>query len=284
LVERSDNMPWYKGPTLMEALDAVKAPQRPVDKPLRIAISDVYKISGIGNVPTGRVETGVLKPGMSVQFAPGGAKGDVRSVESHHTALEEAGPGINIGFNVRGLTTKVTRGMICGDATNEPPAEVESFTAQVVVVNHPGGVRVGYSPVLDCHTAHVSCRFDEIISKVDRRNGSVLEDKPTLIKTGDSAIVRLVPTKPLCLESFAKFPALGRFAIRDMKTAVAVGVVKEVTYRTGPSSSSAGGAKKKGAATASSSTATSSASAGGGKKKPAAAKATGASAGNKKAA
>jgi elongation factor 1-alpha len=195
----------------------------------------------------GRVETGLIKPGNSVLFAPGGAKGEVKTVESHHTRLEEAGPGLNIGFSVKGLSSKIVRGMVCGDAKNEPPAEVESFIAQIVIVNHPGGVRVGYSPIFDCHTAHVSCRFEEFISKVDRRNGKVIEDKPTLLKTGDSAIVRLVPKKPLCLEPFAKFPALGRFAVRDMKTTVAVGVVKEVVHRTGPATGaggSAAGAKK----------------------------------------
>jgi elongation factor 1-alpha len=248
LIDKTNNMPWYTGPTLIEALDAMKPPKRPIDKPLRIAVTDVYKISGIGTVVAGRVETGCVKPGMVVEFAPGGAKGEVRSIESHHTAIEEAGPGQNVGINIKGLTgsSKIVRGMICGEAKNDPPAEAESFVAQVVVVNHPG-IRAGYTPVLDCHTAHVSCRFEEIIAKVDRRNGRIIEERPAVIKTGDSAFVRLVPKRPLCVEPFEKFPAMGRFAIRDMKTAVAVGIIKEVVHRNaigGAAMGSGSGAKK----------------------------------------
>jgi len=252
LLEGCEHMPWYKGPTLVQAIDSLKPPKRPVDKPLRVAINDVYKVEGIGTVPVGRVETGVMRAGITAEFAPGGAKGEVKTVESHHVRLDEAGPGISVGFNVRGISHKqIRRGMIAGDAKNEPPTEVESFVAQVVVVNHPGGIHAGYTPVLDCHTAHVPCRFEELISKVDRRSGRTTEEHPTLLKTGDSALVKLIPKKPLCVDTFARFPPLGRFAVRDLKTTVAVGVIKEIVPKAaigGGGAGAGGAAKKKGAA------------------------------------
>jgi len=233
LTEASEKMPWYKGPTLIQAIDAIKPPKRPSDKPLRVPVNDVYKVEGIGTVPVGRVECGVLRPGITAVFAPGGLKGEVKTVESHHVKLEEAGPGVAVGFNVAKLSAKqIRRGMVAGDAADEPPVEVESFIAQVIVVNHPGGIHAGYTPVLDCHTSHVPCRFEELISKLDRRSGVTTEASPTLLKTGDSALVKLVPKKPLCIEPFAKFPPLGRFAVRDLKTTVAVGVVKEIVPKT----------------------------------------------------
>jgi elongation factor 1-alpha len=229
LKEKSANMPWYKGPTLIQAMDAFEAPKRPVDKNLRIPLQDVYKIGGIGTVPVGRVETGVIKPGMSVTFAPSGVKSEVRSVEMHHNEVASAGPGDNIGFNVSGLSVKdVKRGHVCGDSKNDPPTKCEDFTAQVIMLRHPGQVTKGYTPVIDCHTAHVACRFEELISKIDKRTGQEIEKNPEFIKSGDSAIVKLVPSKPMCVESYIEYPPLGRFAVRDMSTTVAVGVIKSV--------------------------------------------------------
>jgi len=232
MIERSANMPWYKGPTLLEALDRINEPKRPTDKPLRIPLKDVYKISGIGTVPVGRVETGVLKPGMTVFFAPANVSTEVKSVEMHHTALTEAIPGDNVGFNVKSISVKdVKRGMVAGDIKNDPPHEVYDFTAQVIVLNHPGQINAGYTPVLDCHTAHIACKFAELQTKIDRRTGKELEKEPKNIKSGDAAIVNLVPTKPMCVETFADYPPLGRFAVRDMRQTVAVGVIKEVNKK-----------------------------------------------------
>jgi len=229
MLERSTNLTWYKGPTLLEALDSIEPPKRPSDKPLRLPLQDVYKIGGIGTVPVGRVETGVLKPGMVVTFAPAGVSTEVKSIEMHHEALTEATPGDNVGFNVKGLSIKdIRRGFVCGDSKNDPPAETESFNAQVIVLNHPGQIHNGYAPVLDCHTAHIACKFEEILAKVDRRTGAEGEKFPKNIKSGDAAMVRLVPSKPMCVESFAQYPPLGRFAVRDMRQTVAVGVIKEV--------------------------------------------------------
>jgi elongation factor 1-alpha len=232
MLEKSPNLPWYKGPTLLEALDQVTEPKRPVDKPLRIPLQDVYKIGGIGTVPVGRVETGVLKPGAVVTFAPSAVTTEVKSVEMHHVQLPEAVPGDNVGFNVKNVSVKdIRRGNVCGDSKNDPPQETGDFTAQVIVLNHPGQIHAGYTPVLDCHTAHIACKFNELLTKVDRRTGQALEKEPKNIKSGDAAMVKLVPTKPMCVESFQEYPPLGRFAVRDMRQTVAVGVIKEVTKK-----------------------------------------------------
>jgi len=230
MVEASPNMIWWKGGTLLEALDAVKEPKRPADKPLRLPLQDVYKIGGIGTVPVGRVETGVLKPGMVVNFAPSTVSTEVKSVEMHHESLAQANPGDNVGFNIKNVSVKdIKRGMVCGDTKNDPPMEAGDFTAQVIILNHPGQIHAGYSPVLDCHTAHIACKFAELLKKVDRRSGKELEDAPKNVKSGDAAIVRLIPQKPMCVETFAEYPPLGRFAVRDMRQTVAVGVIKGVT-------------------------------------------------------
>jgi len=228
MLEKSENMPWWKGPTLLEALDGVTPPIRPVDKPLRIPLQDVYKIGGIGTVPVGRVETGVLKPGAIVTFAPVGLTTEVKSVEMHHEQLQEAVPGDNVGFNVKNVAVKdIRRGFVAGDAKDDPPAETGVFNAQVIVLNHPGQIHAGYAPVVDCHTAHIACKWQTIISKIDRRSGKILEESPKFVKSGDAAMVDLVPQKPMCVESFGAYPPLGRFAVRDMRQTVAVGVIKK---------------------------------------------------------
>jgi len=230
MVERSENMKWYKGPILLEALDAIKPPKRPTDKPLRLPLQDVYKIGGIGTVPVGRVETGILKPGMTVVFAPAGCSTEVKTIEMHHEALESASPGDNVGFNVKGLSIKdIKRGMVAGDIKTDPPQKVASFTAQVIVLDHPNKIMAGYTPVLDCHTSHIACKFNKLLAALEKRTGKTKEENPKSIKTGDAAIVELVPTKPMCVEAFSEYPPLGRFAVRDMRKTVAVGVIKSVT-------------------------------------------------------
>jgi elongation factor 1-alpha len=248
MVDATTNMSWWKGGTLLDALDGVKEPKRPAEKPLRLPLQDVYKIGGIGTVPVGRVETGILKPGMVVVFAPSTVSTEVKSVEMHHEQLAQAVPGDNVGFNVKNVSVKeIKRGYVCGDSKNDPPKEAGDFTAQVIILNHPGQIHAGYSPVLDCHTAHIACKFQEILTKVDRRSGKALEEAPKFVKSGDAAIVKMIPSKPMCVEAFTDYPPLGRFAVRDMRQTVAVGVIKAVekAVATGKVTKSAAKASKK---------------------------------------
>jgi len=255
MLEKSTNMTWWdtgygdkkaekgwakttkeggdkKGLTLIDALNSINPPKRPTDKPLRLPLQDVYKIGGIGTVPVGRVETGVIKPGMVVTFAPANVTTEVKSVEMHHEALAEAIPGDNVGFNVKNVSVKeIRRGNVTSDSKNDPAKECKTFHAQVIILNHPGEIKNGYAPVMDCHTAHIACKFEEIKHKCDRRSGKVLEDYPKSVKNGDAAMVDMAPSKPLCVESFADYPPLGRFAVRDMRQTVAVGVIKSVTAK-----------------------------------------------------
>jgi len=232
MLEKSTNMGWWKGPTLLEALDNITPPVRPVELALRLPLQDVYKIGGIGTVPVGRVETGVIKPGMVVTFAPCQISTEVKSVEMHHEQMPEAVPGDNVGFNVKNVSVKdIRRGYVAGDSKKDPPKGAADFTAQVIVLNHPGQIRNGYAPVLDCHTAHIACKFHEIKQKIDRRTGKELEAAPKFIKSGDAAIVNLVPSKPMCVETFKTYAPLGRFAVRDMRQTVAVGVIKAVNKK-----------------------------------------------------
>ncbi|MGC8992590.1 MAG: translation elongation factor EF-1 subunit alpha [Thermoplasmata archaeon] len=231
VAKKSQNMPWYNGPTLIEALDMLKLPEKPIDKPLRIPVQDVYSIQGIGTVPVGRVETGVLKVNDQVIFMPANKSGEVKSIEMHHQPLEKAEPGDNIGFNVRGIAkTDIKRGDVCGHVNN-PPTVASEFTAQIVVLNHPSVISPGYTPVFHVHTAQVACQIAEIIKTVDPRTGGTKQEKPDVIKTGDVAIVRVVPTRPLVIEKASEIPQLGRFAVRDMGITVAAGLCQDVVKK-----------------------------------------------------
>ncbi len=228
IAKKSANMPWYKGPTILEALDMLKEPPKMTEKALRLPVQDVYTITGVGTVPVGRVETGVLKPDMKIIFMPANKVGEVKSIEMHHENLPQAVPGDNVGFNVRGIAkTDVKRGDVAGPADN-PPTVVKGFTAQIMVLNHPSVITVGYTPVFHCHTAQVACTFTELSKKLDPRSGSVKEENPQFLKTGDAAIVKIMPTKPMVLEKAKDFPQLGRFAVRDMGQTVAAGMVIDV--------------------------------------------------------
>ncbi|WP_296790669.1 translation elongation factor EF-1 subunit alpha, partial [uncultured Methanobrevibacter sp.] len=229
ITEASSNTSWYKGPTLLEALDALTAPDKPTNLPLRIPIQDVYSITGVGTVPVGRVETGVMKKGENVIFEPAGASGEVKSIEMHHEQFEVAEPGDNIGFNVRGVgKNDIRRGDVAGH-TDSAPTVAKEFDAQIVVLQHPGVITVGYTPVFHCHTSQVACTFLELSKKLNPATGAVDEENPDFLKTGNAAIVKIKPTKPMCLENAKEIPQMGRFAIRDMGQTVAAGLCLNVT-------------------------------------------------------
>lgn len=235
LVKKSENMPWYKGPTLSEALDMFEPPEKPTGKPLRIPIQDVYTITGVGTVPVGRVETGVLRANEKVIVMPSGVTGEVKSIETHHTQMESAEAGDNIGFNLRGVDKKsIHRGDVIGPVNN-PPAVAKEFEAQIIVIHHPTAMAPGYTPVLHAHTAQVAATLSEFIAKIDPKTGGATEDKPKFLKTGDAAIVRIRPVRPLAIETFKEFPEIGRFALRDMGTTIAAGVVKAIIEKYDPS-------------------------------------------------
>jgi elongation factor 1-alpha len=229
----SPNMAWFKGPTLLQALDNLKVPEKPTGKPLRLPIQDVYTITGIGTVPVGRVETGKLTIGQKIIFMPGGKTGEVKTIEMHHETVAEAIPGDNVGFNVRGVDKNdIRRGEVAGPAS-DPPTVVESFIANIQVLNHPSVITAGYTPVFHCHTAQVACEFTELMKRLDPKTGQVAEENPQTLKTGDAAVVKITPKRPLVIEKYKEFPQLGRFAVRDMGQTVAAGVVVEVKKREG---------------------------------------------------
>ena len=228
IVKKSDKMPWYTGPTLVEAFDLLVEPKKPTDKPLRLPIQEVFTITGQGTVPVGRVEAGILKPNMAVIIMPANKTGEVKTIEMHHQILTQAIPGDNVGFALKGVDKKdIQRGNVLGDPKS-PPQVAEEFTAQIVVLNHPTAIGKNYTPVFHIHTAQLACQIVEIVEKKDPKTGLTAQKSPDFIKTGDVAIVRIKPTKPVVVEKYSDFPALGRFAIRDMGQTVAAGIVLEV--------------------------------------------------------
>ncbi|MCW4011992.1 MAG: translation elongation factor EF-1 subunit alpha [Candidatus Bathyarchaeota archaeon] len=228
LVNKSDKMPWYNGPTLLEALDDFELPPKPTDKPLRIPVQEIYTIRGVGTTPVGKVETGELKPGDDVLFMPSGEKGKVNSIETHYTKIDKAGPGDNIGFNVKGVPKdKLRRGEVVSHPNN-PCRVAKAFVGRIFIINHPTAVGEGYTPVLHLHTAQIAVRFDKLLAKLDPRTGQVVEENPAYLRTGEAATVRFVPLMPTAMEVFKDYPQLGRFALRDMGTTIGAGVVLEI--------------------------------------------------------
>ena len=229
LVKKSENMAWYSGKTLLEAFDDFVAPEKPTGKPLRLPIQDVYSITGVGTVPVGRVETGLMKPGQKIIVMPSGAQGEIKSIESHHAELPSAEAGDNIGFNLRGIEKKdIKRGDVLG-TPDAPPNVAKEFKAQIIVIHHPTAIAPGYTPVMHCHTAQVAATITEFLGKINPQTGAMDEENPKFLKVGDSAIVKIRPVRPTPIETFSEFPEMGRFALRDMGATIAAGVVKEIT-------------------------------------------------------
>ena len=229
ITEKSSNTPWYKGNTLLQELDEFDEPEKPIDLPLRLPIQDVYSITGVGTVPVGRIETGVLNAAETVAFEPAGVTGEVKSLEMHHEVLPKAEPGDNVGFNVRGVgKNDIKRGDVAG-TTKNPPSVAKEFKAQIVVLQHPGVITVGYTPVFHAHTSQVACTFLSLDVKLDPATGQPKEENPDFLKTGDAALVTIKPTKPMVIEKIKEIPHMGRFAIRDMGQTVAAGMCIDIT-------------------------------------------------------
>ena len=228
VVKKSDKMTWYKGPTVLEQIDKFESPQKPTQLPLRLPIQDVYNITGIGVVPVGRVETGVMNVGDKIVAMPAregtGVKGEVKTIEMHHEQIQTAEPGDNVGFSVRGMNKKdIARGDVIGHEAS-PPTVVTEFTAQIIVINHPTVLTVGYTPVFHIHTAQVACQVSKLIKKLNPATGETLQENPDMLKNGDAAVVQIKPTKPLVIEKKNDIPQMSRFAIRDAGQRVAAGM------------------------------------------------------------
>ncbi len=230
IAKGDDTMDWADQ-SLLQALDGLEEPEKPVDKPLRIPIQDVYSITGIGTVPVGRIETGTLKLNDSVVFEPSGSSGECKTIEMHHEEYEKAEPGDNIGFNVRGVgKNDIHRGDVCGHPDNRPRV-AKTFNAQVAVLNHPSVIAAGYTPVFHIHTSQVACTFEELLEKKDPKTGQTKEESPDYLKTGDIAIVKIRPTRPISIETSKDNPHMARFAIRDMGQTVAAGLCLDIEDR-----------------------------------------------------
>lgn len=228
VVKNTDNLKWFSGPTVLEALDDITPPERPIDKPLRLPVQDVFSITGVGTVPVGRVETGRMKVNQNIVIMPTGMKAEVKSIEMHHQPLQEAKAGDNIGFNLRGVGKgDIRKGDVVCDPEHVAPV-AEEFTAQIIVLNHPTVIAPGYTPVFHIHTAQVACTITEILKKIDPKTGQVVQENPEYIKTGDAAIIKVKPTKPVVIEKQSDFPQLARFAVRDMGQTVAAGVCIDI--------------------------------------------------------
>ena len=229
VAEPSDEIDWWDGKTLLEALDDFEVPEKPVDKPLRIPIQDVYSVEGVGTVPVGRVETGEIDSDDSVVFSPSGNTAELKSIEMHHEEIGEAGPGDNIGFNIRGLgKDEVKRGEVASHPGEEPPV-VEEFEARIAVLEHPSAITAGYKPVFHAHTSQIACEITEIMQKLDSKTGEVEEEHPDFIQSGDMATITVRPNRPMIIETANDLPQLSRFAIRDMGQTVAAGVCTKIT-------------------------------------------------------
>ncbi len=231
VVEKSGDMGWYKGPTLLEAMDKLHPAEKPTNLALRMPVQDVYEIKGIGIVPVGRVETGIMKVGQKIVGTPSGKQGEVKSIEMHHEQMPQAVPGDNVGLNIRGIGKgDLKRGDVIGPADNAPTLAKE-FTARIMILNHPSVLTVGYTPVFHVNTAQVSCRFTKLVKKLNPKTGETLQENPDFLKTGDFAEVVIEPTRPLCIEKGSDFPQMARFAIRDMGRTVAAGMCTDIVKK-----------------------------------------------------
>lgn len=231
VTESGNELDWYDGPTVLSALEGLREAEKPVDKPLRIPIQDVHSVTGVGTVPIGRVETGTLKVGDTLTFNPPGVSGEVKSIEMHHEEIEEAEPGDNIGFNIRGVSKNdIRRGDVAG-SPSDPPTIVEEFTGKVIILETPTYITPGFTPVFHCQSAHVPGEIMEITQKIDSRSGQVIDESPEFLKKGEAGMIKVKPSKPMVMEIANDFPQLGRFAVRHGGKTIAAGVCTDLVEK-----------------------------------------------------
>jgi elongation factor 1-alpha len=251
LLTPSTNMAWWKGvtvksqkkpvkvDTLLHALnDMVKIPKRPLDKALRMPVSGVYKIKGVGDVITGRVEQGSVTPGNECIFLPTHTAskpcvGKIFTVEMHHKSVPMAGPGDNVGLNVKGLAKEnMPRvGDVMIMKADETLKACATFTAQVQVLDHPGELKVGYSPIAFIRTGRSAARIAKINWKIGKETGGAKAENPPHLKANEMAEVVFEPQQPFVAEVFGNCEGLGRVAIMEGASVVMLGKTTEVTFK-----------------------------------------------------
>ena len=248
LVERTDKMPWYKGfevnisktekasgYTLYDALEkVVRPPVRKPDAEVRIPINGIYKIKGVGDVITGRVEQGTINAGDVCRVVPRKLENlKVFSIEMHHKTWPNAKPGDNVGMNMKGLDKNNMPKV--GDVITlqkEPMClPVESFVAQVAVQEHPGQLKPGFSPCIHVRTAKSACKMTKINWKISKKTGDQKIENPEFLERAEQAEIEFEPKQAIYLESFDKCEGLGRIAVMDSNNLVMLGKVMSVKYK-----------------------------------------------------
>merc|ERR1711970_1023626 len=249
LLNKSENMDWWKGmdvklsktqsvhvDTLKEALNNFVQPaQRDPDKDMRLPLSGVYKIKGVGDVLTGRVEQGSVKPGEEVKFLPThtastACTGKVFTVEMHHKRVDAGMSGDNIGMNVKALNKdNMPRvGDVMVYKSDEAIQITKNFTCQVQILEIPGEIKVGYSPIGHVRCGRAACRLVQINWKMGKDTGGEKAEGVVALKTNDAAEAVFEPQQPMVVDQFDKCEGLSRIAFMDGNSAVMLGKVTAV--------------------------------------------------------
>ena len=224
-----------EGVTLYDALEkVVTPPKRFPEAPLRIPINGIYKIKGVGDVITGRIEQGTLTSGDVCNVVPRGLSGlKVFSIEMHHKTWPNAKPGDNIGMNMKGLdkNNMPKVGDVITLEKEKLCEPVKSFVAQVVVQEHPGQLKPGFSPCVHARTAKSACKMTKINWKMGKKTGNEKQENPPFLEKGESAEIVFEPQQPIYLEAYESCPGMGRVAVMDSNQLVMLGKVMSVEYK-----------------------------------------------------
>jgi len=251
LLKKSEKMAWWKGAdvksakqpvhvdTLLDCFEnMVKIPKRPVKKPMRMPVSGVYKIKGVGDVITGRVEQGKVEVGKEMIFLPTHTtskpcNGKVFSIEMHHKTHAAANPGDNVGLNIKGLS-KENMPRVGDVMINKEDTSLKAcanFTAQVQILDHPGELKVGYSPIAFIRTGRSATRIAKINWKIGKETGGAKMDNPPHLKANEMAEIVFEPQQPFVCEGFKSCEGLGRVAILEGASVVMLGKAISVEFK-----------------------------------------------------